>query len=86
LIWGDIKTRVRGNLRATVWKDKWDVNVLMNMHHPPVEGNFCDEHGNTLKPAIVQDCNGLMGYVDMSDHMTDIPLANGPGNRHKNYF
>jgi len=53
LIWGDIKTRVRGNLRATVWKDKWDVNVLMNMHHPPVEGNFCDEHGNTLKPAIV---------------------------------
>jgi len=30
----DIKTRMRGNLRATVWKDKQNVNTLQNMHHP----------------------------------------------------
>jgi hypothetical protein len=26
----------------------------MNIHHPP-EGKFCDEQGNTLKTAAVQD-------------------------------
>lgn len=30
LKYGDI----RGNLRATVWKDKQNVNTLPNMHHP----------------------------------------------------
>jgi hypothetical protein len=58
------KTRVRGNLTAVVWKDKRDMNMLMNMHHPPAEGNFYDEHGNTLKSAIAQDYNRHMGYVD----------------------
>jgi hypothetical protein len=24
--------------------------------HPPAEGNFCDDHGNTLKEATVKDC------------------------------
>jgi len=27
----------------------------MNTHHPPEEGDFCDEYGNTLKQAIVVD-------------------------------
>jgi hypothetical protein len=57
-----------------IWKDKRHVNMLMNMHHPPVEGNFCDKHGNTLKPVIIQikqDYNQHMGYVDKSDSMTD---------------
>ena len=36
----DIATRVRGNLRAVCWKDRWDVYILTNMHAPPVEGNF----------------------------------------------
>jgi hypothetical protein len=27
------------------------------MHHLPAEGNFCDENGNALKSAIVQDYN-----------------------------
>jgi hypothetical protein len=40
-----------GNLTAMIWKDKGNVNMLTNIH-PPAEGNFCDEHGNTLKPAI----------------------------------
>jgi hypothetical protein len=54
--WSDMKNRVRGDLAATVWKDKKDVNML-NMHHPPTEGNFGDEYGNTLKPATLQDYN-----------------------------
>jgi hypothetical protein len=53
LKWGDIKTRVRGNITAIIWKDKRDVNILTNMYHPSEEGNFCDEHGNALKPAII---------------------------------
>jgi len=35
--------------------------MLMNMHCPPAEGNFCDEHGNTLKPVTMQDYNKHMG-------------------------
>jgi hypothetical protein len=68
---GDIKTKVKGDLTAVIWKDKRNVNILTNMHRPPAEGNLCDEYGNTLKPAIVQDYNRQMGYVDKSDHMTN---------------
>jgi hypothetical protein len=56
-----MKTAVRGNLTAVVWKDKKDIKILMNMYHFPAEGNFCDEHGNALKPAILQDYNRHMG-------------------------
>jgi hypothetical protein len=66
---GDIRTRVRGNLTVMIWKNKRHVNMLTNMNHPPAEGNFHDEHGNTLKPVIIQNYNQLMGYVDKSDHM-----------------
>jgi hypothetical protein len=66
---GDLKTRVRGDLTSIVRKNKRNVNMLTNMHHSSAEGNFCDEHGNALKPAIVQDYNRHMGYVDMSDRM-----------------
>jgi hypothetical protein len=31
---------------------------------PPAEGTFCDEYGNPLKPATVQDSNRHTGYVD----------------------
>jgi hypothetical protein len=34
-------------------------------------GNFHDEHGNALKPAIIQDYNQYTGYVDKSDPMTN---------------
>ena len=30
----DIKTRMRGNLRETGWKDKQNVNTMPNMCHP----------------------------------------------------
>ena len=33
---GDIKTsRRKGDLKATVWKDKEHVNTVINMHHHP---------------------------------------------------
>jgi len=41
---GDVKTRVRSNITAIVWKEKWGVHTLTNMQHPPVEVNFCDEY------------------------------------------
>jgi hypothetical protein len=35
---GDIKTRRKGDLKATVWKDKQNVNTVINKHHyPPPE-------------------------------------------------
>jgi hypothetical protein len=69
LKWGDLKTRVRGDLTTIVWKDKRNINMLTNMHRPLAEGNFCDEHGNAMKLAIVQDYNRHMGYIDKSDRM-----------------
>jgi hypothetical protein len=69
LKWGDIKSRVKGDLIPRVWKDKLNINVLMNMH----EGNFCDEL-NTLKPGKDNTMTWI-GYVDKSDHMTNTPLV-----------
>jgi hypothetical protein len=63
----DIKTRVRGDLTAIVWKNKGDTNFMNHIHHPPAESHLCDEYGNVLKPPMVQD--RYMGYVDKSDHM-----------------
>jgi hypothetical protein len=47
---GDIIMQVRGNQSTVCWKDKHDVYVLTNIHTPPVEGNFCDESGQAVKP------------------------------------
>jgi hypothetical protein len=46
---GDLKTKVKGDLTAMVWKDKQIINILMNMHSQSLEGNFCDEHGKVMK-------------------------------------
>ena len=45
---GDIKTKVWGNLTATVWRDrpkKKKVNILSNMHYSPQRVNsvMCTE-------------------------------------------
>jgi hypothetical protein len=55
----DIVTRVKGQLSVVCSKDKCDVYVLMNMHSPPVVGNF----------HVIEDCNAHMGFVDKSDKM-----------------
>jgi hypothetical protein len=64
---GDIITQVRGNQSIVRWKDKRDVYVLTNMHTPPVEGNFCDDSGNAVKPRVIEDYNAHTGYVDKPD-------------------
>jgi hypothetical protein len=52
LKWGDIKTRVKSDLTATVREDKQNINMLTNMHGTPSQDNFCDDYGNAVKPAI----------------------------------
>jgi len=68
---GDIQLRTRGELTAVVWRDKRDMGMLTNIHDPPSKGNFWDEHGNAIKPAIVADYNRHMGYVDKADRMAN---------------
>ena len=68
---GDIRVRTRGDLTAVVWRDERDVCMLTNIHDPPSESNFQDEHGNAIKPAIVADYNCHMGYVDKADRMAN---------------
>ena len=68
---GDIRVRTRGDLTAVVWKDKRDVCLLTNIHNLPREGNYRDEHGNVIKPAIVADYNHHMGHVDNADRMAN---------------
>jgi len=68
---GDIRVRTRGDLTAVVWKDKRDVCLLTNIHDPPTESNYRDEHGNAIKPAIVADYNRHMRHVDNSDRLAN---------------
>jgi len=68
---GDIRVRTRGDLTAVAWKDKREVCLLTNIHDPPREGNYRNEHGNAIKPAIVADYNRHMGHVDNADRMAN---------------
>jgi len=52
--------RVRGNLTAVIWEDKWVVYKLMNTCRPPAEGIFCDE---AQKPVVVTDYTLHTCYV-----------------------
>ena len=66
-----LKTKVKGNLTATLWKDRHNVNIQRSLHSPPMEDHFCDERGKAIKPAIIQDCNRYTGYVAKSDCITN---------------
>jgi hypothetical protein len=68
---GNIQTKVRGDLNASLWKDKRDVLMLTNMHPAPKEGNYCDEYGNVIRPKIIEDYNQHMGYTDKRDRMAN---------------
>jgi len=72
---GDIRVSTRGDLLAVDWKDKRDVRLLTNIHDPPREGNYCDEHANAIKPTIVTGYNCHMGYVDNTDRMVNTYTA-----------
>ena len=58
-------------MTAILWRGKRDVRVLTNIHHPPAEGNFCDNNGKAIKPQIVADYSRHMGYVDKGDRMAE---------------
>ena len=60
-----------GEFTAVVRWDKRDMGMLTYIHDPPSEGNFRDEHGNAIKPAIMADYNCHMGYLDEADRMAD---------------
>jgi hypothetical protein len=49
--------------------------ILMNIHKRPREGSFHEEHGSTLKPAIVAVRSCHMGYVDKADRMASNYMA-----------
>jgi hypothetical protein len=52
-----------------VWKGKQNININMNMHSPPAEGNFCDEQAKAVESLLLQDYNRHMRYVDKYNHM-----------------
>jgi hypothetical protein len=54
-----------------VWRDKRDIYILKNMYNPLTNSNFCDEHGNAIKPRIIQDYNQHMGFEDKGDKMAN---------------
>jgi len=47
------------------------VCLLTDIHIPPREGNYRDEHRNAIKLAIVVDYKHHMGHVDDSDRMAN---------------
>ena len=42
---------------------------MMNIHAPPVEGNFTQESGQAIRPCVVEDYSAYMGFVDKSHRM-----------------
>ena len=68
---GDSQVRTRGDLIVVVWKDERNMCLLTNINNPPRGGNYCNEHGNAIKPAIVADYNHHMGHVDNADKMAN---------------
>jgi hypothetical protein len=53
LEWGDIWVSVQGDLAALVRKDKQDIQMLMDIHNPPADDNFCNIYGNSIKLATM---------------------------------
>jgi len=47
------------------------VCLLTDIHDPPREGNYRDEHANAIKPATVADYNRHMGHIDNSDRLAN---------------
>ena len=76
---GDIRVRTRGDLTAVVWKDKRDVCLLTNLHNPPREGNYRDEHRNAIKRQLWQIITFTWGTLTMRIVW---PIATQPAAEH----
>jgi len=85
--WVDIKTKVSSNFTATAWREKWNLNILTNMHSPPARCKFCDQQGKALKLTIAQDfVTDTWGTWTNLTAWWTIPLADRPGIRQRSYF
>jgi len=71
MTWGDLQVQTWGDLTAILWRDKRDVRILMNIHDPPAEGNFCNNNGKAIKLQTMAEYNHQMGYVDKGDRMAN---------------
>jgi hypothetical protein len=71
LKWGDILSRTRDDLSASVCRYKQDVHILMNMHIHQQMVTSVTSNWNALKPNIVQDYHKHMGYIDLGNRMTN---------------
>jgi hypothetical protein len=58
---GDFQVWTRVDLTTILQMDKRQVCMLINIHDPPAEGNFCDNIGKAIKPQIVADCDRHKG-------------------------
>jgi len=61
------KTNVRCNLTAIVWKDTQNVDILMDMHSAPLEGNICNEHSKAVTLDIYNKT-----IIDTQNMWTDL--------------
>jgi hypothetical protein len=48
---------------------------MTNIHDPPREGNYCAEHRNVIRTAVVADYNRHMGHVDNAYKRTSSYMA-----------
>jgi len=48
-----------------------DRHLPADIHDPPTEGDYCDEHVDAIKPSIVADYNRHMGHVDNTDRVAN---------------
>jgi hypothetical protein len=51
-----LQVRTRGDLTATLWRDKRNIRKSTNIHVAPPEVNFCKNNRQAIKPQIVADC------------------------------
>jgi hypothetical protein len=75
---GDLQIRTSGDLTTVVWKDKWEVYLLPDVHSQLAEDNFSNEHGNALKLTTVED-SWPMAYVNKSERMAGSYSVSGSG-------
>jgi hypothetical protein len=67
----DIHIRTRGDLMAILWRDKQDIQILMNIHNAPAYSDSCDVGRKAIKLQIVMYCKHHMGYVDKRSMMAN---------------
>jgi len=52
----DIHIRMRGDFMAILWRDKQDIQILMNIRNAPAYRNICNVGRKAIKQKIVMNC------------------------------